>query len=238
MKSLILIFLLLVFVFDHSHAAVFDHQHTVWNLLLSKHVKWISEGTATRVDYAGFKKDNRRLKNYLSDLSSVELKEFNSFSRDQRLAFLINAYNAFTVDLILTKYPEVESIKDLGTFLKSPWKREFFTLFGETRYLDDIEHGMIRKPGAYDEPRIHFTVVCAAIGCPGLRNEAFTAGNLNSQLEDSLRRFLSDKSRNRYNSKTGIIEVSKIFKWYQDDFEKGKYSSLKKWFAVDRKSVV
>ena len=213
---------ILLFLFSHSHALAFDHKHAAWDRLLSKHVRWISDGYASQVDYAGFKKDRAELKKYLKQLSSVSIRDFNSYSRDQRLAFLINSYNAFTIELILTKYPEIESIKDLGSIFTSPWKIKFFTLLGKKRHLDEIEHDMIRRPGVYDEPRIHYAVVCAAIGCPGIRNEAFTAGKLENQLEDSLKRFLSDKSRNRYNRDSGEIEISKIFKWYRGEFEQNR----------------
>lgn len=217
----------------------FDHQHAAWDRLLTKHVKWISGGSASQVDYGGFKKDRQDLKKYLDDLSSVNQQAFDTWTRDQRLAFLINAYNAFTVELILTRYPDLESIRDLGSFFSSPWKKRFFVLLGARRHLDEIEHEMIRKPGVYDEPRIHFAVVCAAIGCPGIRNEAFTADRLDAQLEDSLKRFLSDRSRNRFNDREDRIEVSKIFKWYRVDFEPGRgpFSSLENFFSKYAKTL-
>jgi hypothetical protein len=133
----------------------------------------------------------------------------------------VNAYNAFTVELILTRYPGLTSIKDLGSFVQSPWQKKFFRLLGDQRSLDDVEHGLIRAPGVFDDPRIHFAVVCASKGCPMLRNEAFVAERLELQLDDSLRRFLSDRSRNRYESATGTLTVSKIFDWYRKDFSLG-----------------
>ena len=211
-------------------AADFDHSHGEWDRLTHAHVRWIGGGVASRVDYRGFQKDRARLRAYLDGLSAVPVAAFDRWNRKQRLAFLINAYNAFTVELILTAYPDLDSIKDLGSLFKNPWKREFFTLLGQRRSLDDIEHGMIRAPGVYNEPRIHFAVVCAAIGCPGIRNEAFTAERLDAQLEDSLRRFLSDRSRNRYDAGANRLTVSKIFKWYADDFD-AAYGSLGAFFA-------
>ena len=141
--------------------------------------------------------------------------------------------NAFTVELILTRYPDVNSIKDLGSFFTSPLKKKFFTLLDEERHLDWIEHEMIRKPGMYDDPRIHAAVNCASTGCPALRNEAFIAGILDVQLEDNMRRFLTDKTRNRYDSKTRNLEVSKAFDWYREDFQKGYLGihSLEGFFA-------
>lgn len=213
--------------------AAFDHGHGDWNALLRKHVKLISDGKASQLDYAGIAAERPALDTYLAALSAVSVTEYRGWQRDERLAFLINAYNAFTVALILGKYPRLNSIRDLGSFLQSPWKKKFVRLLGEVRNLDDIEHDMIRAPGVFDEPRIHVAVVCASIGCPMLRNEAFVAARLKAQLEDSMRRFLSDRSRNRFDTASGKLEVSKIFDWYGEDFEKGwqGFDSLKATFA-------
>ncbi|WP_245832136.1 DUF547 domain-containing protein [Solemya velesiana gill symbiont] len=179
-------------------ALAFDHTHATWNKLLRTHVTWVSDGHASRVDYSGLQIERNDLANYLDDLSTVSRQEYNSWTKQQQLAFLVNAYNAFTVELLLTRYPDLESIKELGSLFSSPWKKRFLTLLGKKRSLDDIEHRMIREPGVFDEPRIHVAVVCASIGCPALHDEAFTAEQLDKQLEDSLVRFLSDRSRNRY----------------------------------------
>ncbi len=225
--------LILIFGIHDSGSPDFDHGHTIWNNLVSLHVHWISGGNASQVDYKAFKKERSSLSGYLNILSNVSESTFNTWPPNQRLAFLINTYNAFTVDLILTKYPDLKSIKDLGTLFSSPWKKNFFSLFGKPASLDQIEHEMIRGSGKYDDPRIHFVLVCAAIGCPGLRKDAVTAEELDDQLENSLRRFLSDKSRNRYNFTKETLEVSKIFKWYKKDFETfgGNENSLKSFLA-------
>jgi hypothetical protein len=202
-------------------ALAFDHQHASFDSLLKKHVRWNAAGVASQVDYAGFQRDRPQLDNYLAKLSGVDRREFDNWSKPTRLAFLINAYNAFTIQLLLTAYPDLASIKDLGSFFSSPWSKKFFNLLGKQQSLDNIEHDIIRAPGAYDDPRIHVAVVCASIGCPALRDEAFTAERLEEQLEDSLQRFLSDRSRNRYNPQSGKLEVSKIFDWYGDDFAQG-----------------
>ena len=107
---------------------------------------------------------------------------------------------------------------------RSPWRRNIVALFGEQVSLDDIEHGMIRGWDRYQEPRIHFAVNCAAIGCPALRAEAYVGNRLEEQLEDSTRLFLSDKERNNYSN--GRLYVSSIFNWYEEDFEQG-------WIGVD-----
>ena len=123
--------------------------------------------------------------------------------------------------LVLGRYPDLTSIKDLGSTFRSPWKRKFILLLGQERSLDDVEHGLIRAPGAFDEPRIHVAVVCASIGCPMLPKEAFTADQLDSQFENAMRRFLSDATRNRFDAAAKRLSVSRIFDWYGKDFEQG-----------------
>jgi len=202
-------------------AQAFDHSHRAWDELLRRNVVLTAGGKASQLRYAAVARERAALKTYLGTLSAVAPAEFERWSRAQRLAFLINAYNAYTVELVLTRYPGLKSIRELGSLLSSPWKKKFIPLLGETRSLDDLEHGLIRAPGVYDDPRIHAAVNCASAGCPTLRNEAFVAERLDAQLDDGLARFLSDPSRNRYDSARGVFQLSSIFKWYRDDFEKG-----------------
>jgi hypothetical protein len=201
--------------------AQFDHGHAAWTALLRKHVVLVDGGKASQVRYAGFAQDRAQLKGYLDALSKVTEAEFNGWSKPQQMAFLINAYNAFTVEKILTRYPEIKSIWDFGKVFGNPFKDRFFTLLGKEGYLDRIEHEMLRKRGAYDEPRVHYAVNCASIGCPMLREEAYVAARLDAQLEEQATRFLSDRSRNRYNAQTGRLEVSKIFDWFKEDWTSG-----------------
>ena len=205
-------------LFASGSTLAFDHSHPAWEALLKQHVVVAPDGNASAVRYAAVARDRKALRGYLDELSSVTAEEFAGWSKPQRLAFLINAYNAYTVELILTRYPKLDSIKDIGGWFGSPWKQRFFTLLGKERHLDEIEHEMIRAPGAYDEPRIHVAVVCASIGCPMLRNTAFTADTIEAQLADAMRRFLADQSRNRYDARNNALLVSKIFDWYGDDF--------------------
>jgi len=180
-----------------------------------------SSGVSSTVRYAGFKAQRAGLKATLTTLSAVTAAEYAGWTKPQQLAFLVNAYNAFTIELILTRYPDLKSIKDLGGVFESPWKKKFFRLLGSERSLDELEHGLIRAPGVFDDPRIHVAVVCASIGCPMLRNEAFVAERLDAQFDDAMRRFLSDRQRNRFDAANGTLAVSKIFDWYQKDFEQG-----------------
>lgn len=199
----------------------FDHSHAAWTALLKKHVAVLRGGQASQVRYAAFANDRAALKAYLDALSAVSEAAFNGFGKPQQMAFLINAYNAFTVELILTKYPNLQSIKDLGSFVQSPWKPKIVPLLGTKVSLDDIEHDMLRKRGRYDDPRVHFGVNCASIGCPALREEAFVAERLDAQLDEQALRFMSDRSRNRYNVQRGRLEVNKIFDWFGEDFRLG-----------------
>ncbi len=213
--------------------AAFDHGHAAWDVLLKRHVVVSASGSASTVRYAALKADRAQLRSYLEALSAVTEGEYRGWTKPEQLAFLINAYNAFTVELILGRYPDLASIKDLGSMLQSPWRKKFFRLLGESQYLDGIEHDLIRAPGAFDDPRIHFAVVCASIGCPMLRNEAFTPGRLDAQLDDGLSRFLSDPARNRFEADSGTLKVSRIFDWYRQDFERGQkgFDTLQAVFA-------
>ena len=205
-----------------AEAATFDHAHAAWDALLRKHVKLVDGGRASQVRYADFARDRPALKAYLAQVAQVSEAQFRAWSKTEQMAFLINAYNAHTVELILTRYPDLQSIRDLGNIVfNSPWKKRFFTLFGRESTLDQIEHEMLRKPGVYDEPRVHYAVNCASVGCPMLREEAFVAARLDAQLEEQARRFLSDRRRNRFNAQTGSLEVSEIFKWFKEDWSSG-----------------
>lgn len=234
MKKIFLLFALLI-MGTNLHAAGFDH--SPWNQLLKSNVVVLPGGHATQVNYQGMLRDRAALKAYLDTLSSVTMETFAAWSKQDQLAFLINTYNAWTVELILTGYPDIASIKELGSFLQSPWSKSFIPLLGKTRSLDEVEHGMIRAPGVYMEPRVHFAVNCASIGCPALQPEAFTGDNLAAQLEAATAGFLSDHSRNRLLGNT--LQVSSIFKWYREDFEKswGGFNSLQEFFTAYRENL-
>lgn len=226
----ILLITLLFVVPQNGFAAGFDN--TIWATLLQDHVRVIEDGSATQVDYAGFSHNRESLEKYLQQLSAVEKSEFDSWESNEQLAFLINSYNGWTVQLILSKYPDLDSIKDLGSLFRSPWKKEFVQIFGEKRSLDYIEHELIRGSDTYNDPRIHFAVNCASIGCPALRAEPYTGAQVTSQLAEATSLFLQDRSRNRVDN--GVLEVSSIFKWYKEDFEKGWLGvSLLRQFLAD-----
>jgi hypothetical protein len=206
---------------QRARAQAFDHQHLAWTALLKKHVVLLDAGRASQLRYAGMAAYKAALQAYLAQLSAVSASAFAAFNKPQQMALLINAYNAFTVALILSAYPKLESIRDLGSFLAKPWSVRNIPLLGSTLTLDEIEHGHLRARGRYDDPRIHFAVNCASVGCPMLREEAFVPERLDAQLEEQAARFMADRSRNRYNASSGRLEVSKIFDCYGDDFKLG-----------------
>ena len=215
--------------------AQFDHSHAQWTTLLKKHTVVIDGGKASQMRYAGMAADHAGLKTYLDTIAKVSEADFKGWNKNQQLAFLLNAYNANMVEKILLRYPNIKSVWDYGKLFGNPFKDNFINLFGRKMTLDNIEHDTIRAPGAHDDPRIHFAVNCASIGCPMLREEAYIGDRIDRQLEEQTVRFLSDRSRNRM-SADGKLEVSKIFDtspWYGGDFRKGHkgFATLEGFFA-------
>lgn len=210
-------------------AGAFDHSYVAYSALLSAHVRWTAQGHASTVDYAGLKGQGAARAGIQAEFSAVGNPEFERWSREQQMAFLINAYNFFTLQLVLTRYPDLTSIKRLGSLLRSPWKTEFFDLLGSRRHLDWIEHDMLRP--RYRDERVHFAVNCASIGCPALRPEAFLSEQLGAQLGDQEIRFLGDRARNRFNGAEGSLNLSPIFQWYGHDFDAAA-DSLKQWLSA------
>ena len=178
--------------------------HSPFNALLNKYVN-----SAGNVNYAGLKKDEAKLDAYLKDLSANSPQ--SDWSRNESMAFWINAYNANTLKLILKNYP-VKSITDLHG--GKPWDVKWVNIGGKTYSLNNIEHDIIRP--RYKDARIHFAVNCAAASCPPLPNKAFTAANLNSLLESRTKSFIRNANYNTIAD--GEVKVSKIFDWYGEDF--------------------
>ena len=195
-------------------ALAFDQSHAAWDALLKRHVVVLGGGAASRVSYSGFARDKDALDAYLDGLSAVTADEFAGWGRAEQMAFLVNAYNAFTVAKVLSRYPDLASIRDFGRVFGNPFRDPFFLLLGRRASLDWIEHGNLRPK--YRDPRVHFALNCASIGCPMLREEAYVAARLERQLDEQEARFLSDRSRNRV--RAGRLEVSRIFDWYGEDF--------------------
>tara|TARA_R110000744_G_scaffold2953_7_gene11743 strand:- start:7746 stop:8624 length:879 start_codon:yes stop_codon:yes gene_type:complete len=208
------------------HAADFDHSYNNFDQLLSEVVQMSDDKKQTRVNYQQLSVKKDTLQTSLSAFSDVSKSQYDEWDKQQQLSFLINAYNGFTLKLIIDNWNEfkqgnAKSIRDLGSLFTTPWEKKFFTLFSEKHNLDDIEHEMVRK--WFKEPRIHAALVCAAVSCPPLRDEAFVSSKLTAQLDSQMQLFLADNSRNeiKTNGQKGEASLSSIFKWYRGDFEKG-----------------
>jgi hypothetical protein len=200
-----------------TDAPAFDHSHDRFNVVLNEFLK---DGL---VDYAALRADPATLDSYLGQLSAVTRRAFGGWNQKQQIAFLLNAYNACTLKLIIDHYP-VKSIKEIGWLFKGPWDQEVVHLFGDTLTLDAVEHEMLRQD--YTEPRVHFALVCAALGCPPLRPEAYTADKLDAQLDDQGRKFMAMASKNRVDVRHHVVYLSPIFRWFRGDFEKESGSVL------------
>lgn len=202
--------------------------HQTYDDLLQKHVS-----DSGNVDYQGFIDDSTEFNTYLTLLSDSAPSD--TWSKNEKLAYWINAYNAFTLKLIADNYP-VSSITDLHPTLHVPtvntvWHKKFFKIGGQPMNLDHIEHKILRKE--FDEPRIHFAIVCASNSCPQLLNRAYIADSLETQLTDQVKGFLADDFRNKITEDKA--ELSKIFSWFKGDFTKNgtliefinEYSTIK-----------
>jgi Protein of unknown function, DUF547 len=202
--------------------------HEIWDGLLKKHVA--ADGF---VDYKGFIRDSAALNAYTKLLSSAHPNDKN-WSRNEQMAYWINAYNAFTVQLVTRHYP-VESIKDIKRgvpFVNTVWDLKFIKIEGYTYDLNNIEHNILRP--VFKDARVHCAVNCASYSCPPLRAEAYTAVRLDEQLTDGVRNFLKDTLRNKIT--TERAEISEIFKWFKGDFEESEGSVrafLKKYASVN-----
>ncbi len=191
----------------------FDHNHSDWSWLLKTYIN--DHGG---VDYGAWKNHQTELNQYIQLIQGVTRQEFAAFDVDQQKSFLINAYNALTIQLVLTHYP-VKGIKDIGSLFKSPWSIEFFSLLnGEIKNLDTIEHKWLREKAEFKDPRIHAALNCASFSCPPLRGEAFVASKLNEQLNDAVIAWLNDPKRNRFDPSQQTAHVSEIFSWFKEDF--------------------
>ncbi len=179
--------------------------NSIFNDLLKKHV---NNGT---VDYAGLKAKEAMIDRYLRVLEGVAP---DKLSRNEQLAFYINAYNAWTIKLVLSGYPNIKSIKDLATWPGSPWKKKICRINGKVITLDHIEHNILRP--RFKDPRIHFAVNCASKGCPPLRTEAYQGSIIDKQLDDAVKNFINDPKQNYLRGNK--LYVSKIFKWFSGDF--------------------
>lgn len=207
--------------------AAFDHQP--WNAVLAEHV----HGDA--FDYGALKKDTAKLDLYLKSLEAVKADEFATWPRNERYAFWIDAYNAYTVKRVVDGYP-VASIKDLGDEKISVWDREFVPLgalapdLKKTKLtLNDIENKILRP--VFQDARVHAAINCASEGCPPIRASAFVGEELDLQLDAAVKTWLADPKRNRFDAAKNRVEVSQVFEWFRDDFVRDA-KSVQAWIAT------
>lgn len=177
-------------------------------LLLERHVR------RDLVDYQGLARDLPVLESHLAAMSRVDP---GALSGPEAKAFYINLYNAWTLRLVLTEYPDLEGIKDLGSWLTTPWEKPLVRLGAETLTLDQVEHGILRM--RWPDARIHFAVNCASRGCPPLRAEPYLGERLDAQLDEATASVLDDSARTRLEG--DVLWVNRIFKWYGEDFPNG-----------------
>ena len=206
---------------DAVAGVAFDHSGL--DALLRAHVD--ADG---HVDYEALGRQGAALDAYLASLAAAPFAEMG---RDEKLALLINAYNACTLRLILDHWP-VASIQDIPSGKR--WDDRRFRLAGETLSLNEIEHERIRP--RFREPRIHFALVCAARSCPPLRAEAYVGARLEAQLADQARRVHSDERWLRFDPASGTLHLTKIYDWYGADFLQAA-PSVEQYVAAHEPSV-
>ena len=224
MKLLSVFALLLV-----AHVS-FAIDHAPYDALLKKYVH------DARVDYKGLlasKEDLAAFRMYLKTVSETDPATLSSDA--DRKAFWINAYNAFTIELILENYP-VSSIRKISGPFGSPWKKDFFKINGRSMSLDDIEHGILRKRKEFQDARVHFALVCASKGCPPLQPYAFTGDKLDEQLESIAHAYLTDPQKTFYDPASDTLRLNSIMKWYGGDFERDA-GSLRKFIQKYRPQI-
>lgn len=202
-----------------ADAPQFDHRYPDWNLVLHRFVK---DGG---VDYPALKRNSDLLNAFLQSVSHLSGREYEGWNGEQKIAFWINAYNALAIKVVLNHYPPKKSLSWKAVAYPEPsiqqipnvWGRPLIKIFGEDFSLNRIEHEILRKK--FEEPRIHFALVCAARGCPPLRKEAYVAERLNAQLDDQARQFFSEPGKAKYEAEENTLYLSSILRWFQKDFE-------------------
>ncbi len=196
----------------HNPASTLSINHDNWSNWLGRFVTRHADGI-NRLNYGKVSDvDSQQLGQYIDSLTALKISDFN---RNEQQAYWINLYNALTVDVVLQEYP-VESIRDIssGLFSSGPWGRDLVVVEGEELSLDDIEHRILRP--IWKDPRIHYAVNCASIGCPNLQVRAFTTSNMETQLNKAARDFINHPRGATVDN--GKLRVSSIFDWFEADF--------------------
>lgn len=198
---------------QHDATSTQAIDHSAWDNLLRRYVVAHDSGV-NRFRYAQVgRADASILMNYLNSLGEINISRYN---RDQQRAYWINLYNALTVGVVLRNYP-LRSIQDVssGIFSAGPWKKKLIKIEDEVLSLDDIEHRILRP--IWQDPRLHYAVNCASIGCPNLQSQAFTAANSEQLLDKGAREYINHPRGARVDN-AGKLQVSSIYIWFNDDF--------------------
>lgn len=205
---------------------MFDPTYSEYGRLLSEFVK------PRLVDYAGLASSRASLKRVVTSFAFLASDTLQTLSTEARMAFYINAYNAITLLSIVEVYP-LESIHEI----EGVWDTRRWNVAGEQLTLDQIEHDILRPQ--FQDPRVHFALNCASVGCPPLQSIPFQAGALSEQLDNASRSFLNDTTRIRYDVSSGVLHISELFKWFAADFltqEKSEESSES--FSAQESAIV
>lgn len=220
---------LLLILTGSSTAGAVEPDWTTYNQLLQKYIS-LAPLNGERVNMVRYSR-LRRNTIFHHEVEKIENYPLDQLgSREEEIAFYINAFNMFALRMVVDHWP-VKSIRDVGQFLHPVWDMPAGSLGGKTYSLDALMNTVLRR---YDDPRVHFGVSCAAMGCASFRAEAYTAETLESQLDEQVAQFLSIRNGYRYDDKHGKVRLSKHFRWYRDDFKVfggveafiGRYKSL------------
>lgn len=225
------------FWLSHDESSSVKVDHSYFSVFLKAYVVTDKDGINKIMYDRVSKRNHEALMEYIKNLSNTKVRSLN---RKEQLAFWINLYNALTIDVILDHYP-VKSIRDIdispGIFADGPWGKKLVTIEGKAVSLDDIEHRILRP--IWRDPRIHYAVNCASIGCPNLQNKAFTAENTESLLEKGARDYINNPRD--VEIKNGKLIVSSIYVWFKDDFggtDKGVIDHLRKYASPQLNSTL
>lgn len=183
----------------------FDSEYTRYATVLSSYIQGES------VDYKALKENRADLDGFIGELAGLTLEEYDEMDRDEKMAMWINAYNGITLRSIIDAYP-VASIKDID----GVWESKRWRVAGKKVTLSDIEHNILRPD--YDDPRVHFAINRASVGCPPLLNKPFLSEILDRQLDDVAKAFVNNPDRNKINPHINVVSTTEIFKWFKEDF--------------------
>ncbi|HBR14502.1 MAG TPA: hypothetical protein DD723_03030 [Candidatus Omnitrophica bacterium] len=214
----------------------FASDYSSWQKFLDLYLK---DGL---VNYAAVKDDSALLKAVVLQLENVKKEEYDRWSQDEKKAFWINAYNIEAMKLVLDHYPLKRSLGlqalryPANSIQQIPdvWNQEARIILGKKVSLNYIENEILRKE--FQDPRIHFAIVCASLGCPVLRDEPYVFDRLDSQLNDAVTKFMQDRKKFNYDAHSNTFYISSIFKWFKEDFEKagGSIAFIKKYIPQNK----